>query len=346
MFHDAYPFRTSSSTRMAQHFRDTADDLIDRAARPDPFVVEIGSNDGTMLARLAQRGVRHLGIDPAANMVAESVARGVNARAAWFDSNTAGEIRANFGRADVVYAANTLCHIPALDEVFTGLDLLLSDDGLIVFEDPYLGDVLRLGSFDQIYDEHFYLFSATSVRHLAQRHGFTLTDVEHLDVHGGEQRYTLSRGGTPSAAVRDLVAAEARYEMHSPTRLRRFGAEIARRRDDLREVLVAEQHSGRTIAGYGATAKSATVLNYCGIGPGLLPIIHDTTPEKQGRLTPGSHIPVVPFPTEQDARPDTYLLLAWNHTEEILAKEREFCDRGGRWIRYVPDVVVEQGQHD
>ncbi|TDC85963.1 class I SAM-dependent methyltransferase [Micromonospora sp. KC606] len=341
MFHDGYPFRTSSSVRMSSHFAATADRLVAGLKSPDPFVVEIGSNDGTMLASIANRGIRHLGIDPAANMVGEALSRKVNARAEWFDATTAAKTRDEFGPADIVYAANTMCHIPDLHGVFEGLETLLADDGIVVFEDPYLGDVLRLGSYDQIYDEHFYLFSATAVARIAELHGFALVDVEHLEVHGGELRYTLARDGRPpSPDVAALVAREDREGTHSPARLEAFAAEVADRRARLRDVLVEECRSGRSVAGYAATAKSATILNYCGIGPELLPVVYDTTPEKQGRITPGSHIPVEPFPTDLADYPDTFLLFAWNHADEIIAKERQFVDRGGRWIRYVPDVRI------
>lgn len=342
MFNGEYPFRTSSSVRMSAHFAATAERLVAGLTSPDPFVVEIGSNDGTMLASIADRGIRHLGVDPAANMVDEALSRKVNARAEWFNAFTAARIRNEFGPADIVYAANTMCHIPNLHGVFTGLETLLAGDGIVVFEDPYLGDVLRLGSFDQIYDEHFYLFSATAVARIAEPYGFTLVDVEHLEVHGGELRYTLARDGRPpSPRVAALIATEARDGTHSPARLGAFAAEVADRRTRLRDVLVDEQRSGRSVAGYAATAKSATVLNYCGIGPELLPVVYDTTPEKQGRTTPGSHIPVEPFPTDLADYPDAFLLFAWNHADEIVAKERRFVDRGGRWIRYVPDVRID-----
>lgn len=341
MFHAGYPFRTSSSVRMSLHFAETAERLVAGLTSPDPFLVEIGSNDGTMLASIADRGIRHLGVDPAANVVDEALSRKVNARAEWFDATTAARIFDEFGPADVVYAANTMCHIPDLHGVFEGLKTLLAGDGTVVFEDPYLGDVLRLGSFDQIYDEHFYLFSATAVARIAALHGFALVDVEHLEVHGGEVRYTLARDGrVPSREVAGLIAAEARAGMHGSARLDAFAAEVADRRTRLRDVLVDERRSGRSVAGYAATAKSATVLNYCGIGPEILPVVYDTTPEKQGRTTPGSHIPVEPFPTDPADYPDTFLLFAWNHADEILAKERRFVDRGGRWIRYVPDVRI------
>ncbi|HZL04604.1 MAG TPA: class I SAM-dependent methyltransferase, partial [Coriobacteriia bacterium] len=253
------------------------------------------------------------------------------------------EIREQHGRADVVYAANTLCHIPYLDEVFTGLDTLLTQDGVLVFEDPYLGDIVRIGSFDQIYDEHFYFFSATSVSRIVDRWGFSLVDVERLPVHGGEVRYTVARTGrrAPSAAVVAMVQEEARSGLHDPAVLTAFADEVQARRVQLRDLLRSIRSEGREVAGYAATAKSATVLNYCGIGPDLLPVVYDTTPEKQGRLTPGSHIPVRRFPDNVADYPDYFLLFAWNHADEVMEKEQEFAARGGRWIRYVPRVFVD-----
>jgi methylation protein EvaC len=342
MFGQDYPFRTSSSARMTSHFRAMADRLVTLARRADPFIIEIGCNDGTLLAALAERGTRHLGVDPAANLVKEANARGVEAIAAFFEAQTGHDIHAEHGPADVVYAANTLCHIPYLDEIFAGLDAVLSPDGVFVFEDPYLGDIVHLGSFDQIYDEHFWFFSATSVARIAERHGFELVDVERLPVHGGEVRYTVARAGRRpvTGAVAQRRAEEERRRLPDPEVLHAFATTVAARRTELVDILTTLRAEGRTVAGYAATAKSATVLNYCGIGASLLPVVYDTTPEKQGRLTPGSGIPVQPFPADPSAYPDCFLLFAWNHTEEILAKEQAFAERGGRWVRYVPRVTV------
>ncbi|WP_298455180.1 class I SAM-dependent methyltransferase [uncultured Cellulomonas sp.] len=340
MFHSEYPFRTASSHRMTQHFRAVADRLVAHSSTADPFVVEVGCNDGTMLRRLAETGVRHLGVDASADAVRDATAAGVQAQCAFFELETARRIAAEHGRADVVYAANTMCHIPYLDSVLAGAAALLTDDGVLVFEDPSWEDVFRLASFDQIYDEHFYLFSATSVSALALRHGFRLVDVEHLDVHGGELRYTLARSGArePGPAPAAQVARERALGLTDPDVLAGFAERVAAKRTALLDLLRSTRAQGRSVAGYAATAKSATVLNYCGIGPDLIPCVYDTTPEKQGRLTPGTHIPVLPFPDSPDDLPDTFVLFAWNHTAEVLDKESAFRADGGRWIRYVPDV--------
>lgn len=341
MFHDDYPYLSSGSAVMRAHFDALAKRLLaTELTGPDPFVVELGCNDGTMLATIADEGVRHLGVEPSGGVADVAAARGVRVRKDFFEAGVAAEIRAEDGPADVVYAANTLCHIPYMDSILSGVDALLSPGGVFVFEDPYLGDIVARASFDQIYDEHFYFFCATSVRAMARRHGFELVDVERLAVHGGEVRYTLARQGArpPSAAVAGLLAAEQAAALTEPATLRAFAARVAANRDDLVALLKRLREQGARVYGYGATAKSATVLNYCGIGPDLVCLVCDTTPAKQGRLTPGSHIPVRGPEAFADPYPDYALLLAWNHAEEIMAKETAFREAGGQWIRYVPTV--------
>ncbi|MEV4176744.1 class I SAM-dependent methyltransferase [Nonomuraea sp. NPDC049709] len=341
MFHEGYPYLSSGSSVMREHFQSLAKRLLTtELTGPDPFVVELGCNDGTMLSVVADAGVRHLGVEPSGGVADLAAARGVRVRKDFFEAGTAAGILAADGPADVVYAANTLCHIPYLDSIMEGVDTLLRPGGVFVFEDPYLGDIVERASFDQIYDEHFYFFSATSVSGLARRHGFELVDVERLPVHGGEVRYTLARRGarTPAPAVAELLAAEEAAALAEPATLHRFAARVADTRERLVTLLTGLREQGARVYGYGATAKSATVLNYCGIGPELVSFVCDTTPAKQGRLTPGSHIPVRGPEAFADPYPDYALLLAWNHAEEIMAKETEFARAGGTWIRYVPEV--------
>ncbi|MFC5821189.1 class I SAM-dependent methyltransferase [Nonomuraea harbinensis] len=341
MFHESYPYLSSGSAVMREHFEGVAKRLLaTELAGPDPFVVELGCNDGTMLKTVADAGVRHLGVEPSGGVADLAAARGVRVRKDFFEAGVAAAVRAEDGPADVIYAANTLCHIPYVDSILSGAGALLRPGGVLVFEDPYLGDIVTRRSFDQIYDEHFYFFCAASVRAMARRHGFELVDVERLPVHGGEVRYTLARRGarTPAPAVAALLAEEEARGLTEPATLRDFAARVAANRDDLVALLTGLREQGARVYGYGATAKSATVLNYCGIGPDLVAFVCDTTPAKQGRLTPGSHIPVRGPEAFADPYPDYALLLAWNHAEEIMAKETAFREAGGRWILYVPEV--------
>ncbi|MEU6038453.1 class I SAM-dependent methyltransferase [Actinomadura sp. NPDC047616] len=343
MFHEGYPFRSSGSRAMTGHFTAVAERFLEtELTGPDPFVVEIGCNDGVMLRTIRRAGVRHLGFEPSGDVAEAARAAGVRVRGEFFEEATAARAAEAEGPADVVYAANTVCHIPYLDSVLRGVDALLAPGGVFVFEDPYLGDVLARTAFDQIYDEHFYLFSARSVRAAAGRFGFELVDVERLPVHGGQVRYTLARAGArrPAAAVAELLEEERSRGLTDEAVLRGFATRTARVRDELVAMLTALRRDGSRVVGYAATAKSATLLNFCDIGPDLVPFICDTTPAKQGLVTPGKHIPVRPPGEFARPYPDYALLFAWNHAEEIMSKEREFRRAGGRWLMYVPRVHV------
>ncbi|MEW2396002.1 class I SAM-dependent methyltransferase [Streptomyces sp. NPDC046862] len=343
MFRADYPYHSSMSVKMREHFTRTAHHLLDTECRDgDPLVVEIGCNDGVMLGTVAARGVRHLGVDPSRDVAEVAKGKGVRVRVDFFEESLAREIAAAEGPAQVIYAANTMCHIPYLDSVFQGVDALLAPNGVFVFEDPYLGDVVERTSFDQIYDEHFYLFSATSVRAAARRYGFDLVEVEHLPVHGGEVRYTLARQAarTPSKQVEALVQEEERQRIAEISTLEQFATQVKRNVEELASLLRRLREEGARVAAYGATAKSATVTNYGGFGPDLIPAVYDSTPAKQGLLTPGAHIPVRPLEEFSQPYPEYAVLFAWNHAQEIIEKERAFREQGGKWILYVPELHI------
>ncbi|WP_326645839.1 class I SAM-dependent methyltransferase [Streptosporangium sp. NBC_01755] len=343
MFHEEYPYYSSGSAYMRDHFEGLAKRLLTtELTGENPFIVEVGCNDGVMLRALAEAGVRHLGVEPSGGVADLAAEKGIRVRKSFFEESTAKEILAAEGHADVVYAANTLCHIPYIGSVLSGVAALLAPTGVFVFEDPYLSDIVERTSFDQIYDEHFFFFTVRSVRAMAAAHGLELVDVERLPVHGGEVRYTLAPAGArqPSAAVAGLLAEEDARGLGEMATLRRFGENVLKIREGLTSLLRRLRDEGRSVVGYGATAKSATVTNLCGIGPDLVSFVCDSTPTKQGRLTPGTHIPVRTPADFSRPYPDYALLFAWNHAEEIMAKEQEFRDAGGKWILYVPDVRI------
>jgi hypothetical protein len=343
MYRADYPYRASGSLMIRQHFEEVARHIIQSSpGGKDGFVVEIGSNDGVMLKTLSAAGVRHLGVDPAAQAGDVARAHGVNILTAFFNASTGREIFDEHGPASLIFSANTFSHITNLESIFQGVNSLLAQDGLFVFEDRSLADILRHNYFDQIYDEHIYLFSVTSVRAMAARFGFELVDAEHLPLHGGSIRYTVARKGTrePAEAVAHFLAREKTEGIAEVATFDQFSGDITRIKEDLVSLLRDLRSEGRRVVGYGATSRSATVLNYCAIGADLLPLVCDSTPEKQGRVTPGSKIPVCAPDAFVDPYPDYALLFAWNHADEIMAKERQFHDSGGRWIMYVPKVHI------
>ncbi|MGC7102996.1 methyltransferase domain-containing protein [Amycolatopsis lurida] len=343
MFHEDYPYYSSGSAYMREHFESLAKHLLaTELAGDDPFIVEIGCNDGVMLKVIAEAGIRHAGFEPSGAVADVASSKGIKVLKSFFEEATATQLKRTEGHADVIYAANTLCHIPYIGSILSGVRALLAPTGVFVFEDPYLGDIVERTSFDQIYDEHFFFFSARSVREMARRYGLELVDVERIGVHGGEVRYTLALAGrrTPAPSVERLLGEEQEREIADFETLTDFGRNVLKVRDDLTTMLQRLRADGKRVVGYGATAKSATVTNFCGIGSELVSFVCDTTPAKQGRLTPGTHIPVRGPEEFANPYPDYALLFAWNHADEILAKESAFRESGGKWILYVPEVRV------
>lgn len=343
MFHDRYAFFSRTSRLMQRHFEAYANWVYEHHLNNDePFVVEIGSNDGIMLEHFAKKGIQHLGVEPSANVAEEASRHGVNTIVQFFGTDTAESIVTEYGQADAVIAANVMCHIPDLNDIAQGVDRLLKPDGVLVFEDPYLGAMIAKVSYDQIYDEHVFIFSALSVTNIFSPYGFELIDLLPQHTHGGSMRYVLARKGKRSVSERVSVvlADEKEAGLHLPETYEQFRRNCEGSRDRLVRLLTKEKLSGRRVVGYAATSKSTTILNYCDIGTDLIEFISDTTPIKQGKFSPGMHIPVKPHDAFVERYPDTALLFAWNHQDEIMEKERHYTSRGGRWIVYVPEVRV------
>jgi methylation protein EvaC len=342
MFHENYAFFSSTSRRMAEHFRRFAESVRESffASSTDPFVVEIGSNDGIMLQNFATAGIRHLGIEPSANVAKVARDKGIDTISEFFDEDVAKRIVAERGQADAFLGANVICHIPYMHSVMAGVRQLLKPKGVMVFEDPYLGDIIEKTSYDQIYDEHAFYFSVTSVEYLVNRHELEVVDVIRQPVHGGSMRYVIGHRGahTISENVRRQKQFEEELGLHKPETYRKFAQNVAQSKKELVELLEDLKRRGKRVAAYGATSKSTTVTNYCGIGPELVEYISDTTPIKQGKFSPGAHIPVVAHEAFAKNPPEYTLLFAWNHAEEILAKEQAYREGGGRFVLYVPKV--------
>lgn len=343
LFHENYAYFASTSVRMVEHFREFAGEVQryfpDSA---DPFVVEIGSNDGIMLKNFAQAGVRHLGVEPSKNVAQEAMRQGVNTKCSFFDRETAAEILREYGPADAILGANVVCHIPDINGLLSAVKLLLKKNGVFIFEDPYLGDIVESTAYDQFYDEHVFYFCFSSLSKVLARHDMVIVDAMPQKVHGGSMRYVIARTGEKpvSADVAKLKDREQYLGLDQVSTFSSLNDRIDSSREELTTLLRRLKKQGRRVVGYGATSKSTTVTNYCGIGPDLVEFISDTTPTKQGKFSPGTHIPVKPYEAFTSQYPDYALLFAWNHGEEIMAKEGRFKDRGGKFITYVPQVQV------
>ena len=337
LFHD-YPYASSFSDTMLAHSRALVEALI--ARRAPRLVVEIASNDGYLLQFYRQRGVAVLGIEPAANIARIAVKeRGIPTLVEFFDQRLAAKLAAEGQAADIIHAHNVLAHVPDPNEVAAGIAALLAPGGIAVIEVPYVGDLVSHLEFDTIYHEHFSYFSLSAVDALFRRHGLAVVDVERVSIHGGSLQLSIARAGeAASARVAGLSAAEA--ALRGFDYYRDFATRVTRLRGELLALLQRLVQEGRQVAAYGASAKGSTLMNAFGIDRRLIGYVVDRSSLKQGRFTPGNHLPILPPEALLERRPDHVLLLTWNFADEILAQQAEFRRRGGRFIIPVPEVRV------
>jgi methylation protein EvaC len=347
LFHEEYAFFASTSVRMREHFSEFAEQVSDLLeGRSNPFVIEIGSNDGIMLRNFAEAGVRHLGIEPSENVAEEARRNGVNTKCSFFGLEEAQRILAEHGPASAVLGANVFSHIEDIHSVFAGIKLLLADDGVFMFEEPYVGEVIDKTAYDQFYDEHVFYFCLSSLDNLLARHQLNIVDAQVQNVHGGSMRYIVAKEGArqPSERLAELRAREESLGLDQMATFQAMKDRVLASKEQLVTLLQKLNQDGKRVVGYGATSKSTTVTNFCGIGPDLIEFISDTTPIKQNKFSPGTHIPVKPYDAFLADYPDYAVLFAWNHGEEILAKEEPFLKQGGRFITFVPDVRILEYQ--
>ena len=328
MFTD-YVYLTSASKTMMEHFDRYAEGItrrLDLTAKDR--VLDVGSNDGTLLKAFQRRGARVLGIEPARNVASIAEAAGVPTLTNYFDLKLAKRLE----KVRLVTANNILSHVGSLRDFLATVAHVLRPNGLFVFELPWVADVLRNNSFDMIYHEHLSYFGLKPLTRALREEGLFLVDLEYYpSIHGGTFRGFASPSfEEPSHLVKEMSAREEKEADFWA--LRDFSERVPKLAHHLRDMLLSLKKEGKRIAGYGAPAKATILLNYCGIGRDILDYASDTTPLKQGKLIPGVQIPVVSPELARTKPPDYYLLLAWNFRQEILAKEREFLDKGGRFV--------------
>jgi len=340
---DHYLYISSASTTLENHLLSLAGQVRVRTAlQPNDFVIDVGANDGTLLSGFVASGQRVLGVEPAANLAPLAAKRGVPVDNSYFGAETARRLRDTHGRAKVVTATNVFPHIPALADFIAGLDEILEPDGTFVLEAHYLQDLLDAAAFDTVYHEHCSYWAARPMAALFARHGFEVVDVERLAIHHGQLRAWVKRKGveTPSPRVAALVADELRRAMDTIAPFHALAAKAARIRTELSALLDCLKAEGKRVVGYGAPAKGTTLLSYLDIRADRIEWIADRSPLKQGRFTPGTHIPIVAAERVLAEMPDYVLLLAWNFVDEIVSQLAAYRDAGGKFIRPVPEVEI------
>jgi SAM-dependent methyltransferase len=338
-----YAYFSSYSESFLEHARQMAESYIDRFKLvPGSRVLEIASNDGYLLRHFRQHGIEVLGIDPARNIAAEANRRGIPTLCRFFGEGVVPEIVSNYGKADLIVGNNVLAHVPGINDFLSAVAAGLRPDGAAVFECPYLGELLNKVEFDTIYHEHVFYYSLNAMKILAERAGLELFDVVLQRVHGGSLRIFLQLPGARPIAqsVETMRSEEVRIGLTSRARYASFAAQVCKLKGQLCSMLTEIKEGGNRIAAYGAPAKGNTLLNYCGIGRELIDFTVDRSPHKQGRLLPGSHLPILP-PEELLARmPEYTVILPWNLADEIVEQQKAYMRAGGRFIVPVPSPRV------
>jgi SAM-dependent methyltransferase len=340
LYGDDYAFFTGSSPSAVAYFKQYAAWLDDRFDLDGKFVVEVACNDGTLLAEITERGARGLGVEPAFGPASYARANGLEVHIVGFGDDSARAVAGDRGRADLVVANNVAAHVADLDDLFAGIAALVADDGAAVVEVQYLADLLAGNQFDHVYHEHRYYFSIQSLSQVMARHGLWVQSVMRTPAQGGSIRVIANRV-VPGPANTGLFSVQLSHEstwLRQPSTFMSLQGRVEYVRTRLLNLLDEQIAAGRKVAGYAASAKSATLLNFCGIGPDRLDHIVDTTPHKIGRYAPGSKIPVC-GPGERP-EPDVYLLLAWNYLPGILRREAAYMAAGGRFLVPLPMPVL------
>lgn len=339
-----YLYVTGTSDTIETHNQEYAQTVVDflKLGRDD-LVLEVASNDGSLLKAFRRHEVKTLGIEPATNIAAIAQKSGIETLNEFFNSATAARIRNRYGPATVVIGNNVLAHVDDTLDFLSGCRDALADNGLAVFEVPYLRELLERLEYDTIYHEHLCYFSVTSIARLCAEAGLSVVRVDHLPVHGGSLRIYAGRKEhrpAPFDTVEDTIRSERKAGMSDSAHYERFAADVERNREALLKLLDDLRAQGKTVAAYGAPAKGNTLLNYCGIGVDVIPFTVDKNQLKVGLYTPGMHIPVLEVSALLERQPDFVLLLAWNFAEEIMSQQREYQSRGGRFIIPIPEPKV------
>jgi hypothetical protein len=340
-----YAYFSSYSDSWLKHADDYCGKMTERLGLGgQSFVVEVASNDGYLLQYFNKRGVPSLGIEPAANVAKAAVERGVPTLVEFFGTRLASELAAAGRCADLVLGNNVLAQVPDLNDFVEGLKILLKPSGVLTLEFPHLLRLMERNEFDTIYHEHFSYFSLLTTVRILEAHGMKVFDVDELASHGGSLRVYGCRAEdetrTMGANVRKVIADEEQAGLSSVEGYGSFARQVKDTKLAFVDFLVKAAREGKSVAGYGAPGKSATLIHYCGVGKDLIQFTVDRSPYKQGRFLPGSHIPIYHPDRIAETKPDYVVILPWNLKTEIMAQLHYIREWGGRFVVPIPEVRV------
>ena len=339
-----YVYVSGTSPVFIKHFEDYADDII-QIIKPSKgkLIVDIGSNDGTLLGFFKKKGYKVLGIDPAKEIADKASKQGIETLNSFFNFDLSKFIIENYSKASVITANNVFAHCDDLNGLIKGVKNLLSQDGIFVFEVSYLVDVIEKTLFDTIYHEHLSYHSVAPLKEFFASNGMELFNVERINTHGGSIRgYARLRNNTKSKniSVEELINLEKKLSFDNKDFLIDFGLKIQNIKVELNNLLNEIKNKGKNIAGFGAPAKATTLMYQFGIDSDLIDFIIDDSPLKQGLYTPGLHIPVYSSKMIKEKKPDYLLILAWNFASSIINKHQDFKNLGGHFIVPLPKIEI------
>ncbi|MCW9023540.1 MAG: class I SAM-dependent methyltransferase [Gammaproteobacteria bacterium] len=341
-----YFYRSSISQTFVNHCAEYAENSARRFSfRESDLVVDIASNDGACLREFKKQGVKVLGVDPAENLAKIAIESGVPTVAKFWNADTAKQLLADHGKAKMITAMNVFAHVDDLDSFLTGVNTLLDDDGVFAIECPYMFNFMTNTEFDTTYHEHLSYFLLKPIKHLVERHGFEVFDVMTMNIHGGSIRVYVKKKTSKAwdicyQNIDKLLLMEEETGFHKLNTYMHFSEAVKNIKEDMVNLIRSLKAEGKKIAAYGASAKGNILSNYCGLGKSDIDYIIDDTPEKQGYLAPGHHIPIVAFEQLKKDPPDFLILLAWNFSHELMNKTSAYQGEGGKYIIPIPQVKI------
>jgi SAM-dependent methyltransferase len=345
IFNESYAYLSASSQTWKQHCKDYVTHILPLLpAGGNPLVVELGSNDGTLINEFIKANVEVLGIDPALTASTIASNNGIPVITDFFTAALAKILANNNKQADLIIGNNVLAHVPGINDFMGGIATLLKAKGICTLEFPYLPNLFKHHEFDTIYHEHFFYFSLTVINRIVSAHGLSIFDIKQLDIHGGSMRVYLQHNITGIQSVSPAVSKQLEIENAMGIGSLAFYNGLQESALQIKKVflswLIEQTMAGKKIMAYGAAAKGNTFLNFCGVKKDLIPFISDVTIQKQGKFLPGSHIPIVNEEIIKEFQPDYIVVLPWNFKEEINDRLHYVKQWNGKLVYFIPDLQV------
>ena len=335
MFNNTYPYRSSMSKTMIKSFQELSK-LITKEFKPKK-ILEIGSNDGAFIKNFNKN--KTIGIEPCSNVEKITKKLNFNTYPEYWSKKLSKKLVKKFGKVDVIYSANTISHIKNLNEVFSAINIILSEKGVLILEDPSLIECLKRNTYDQFYNEHIYVFSSIALENILNEYNLKIFKIDKLTIHGGSNRYFIKRKTNHRKIHKSVITqrkSELNYGLNNINTYRKFSLRVKKSKIKLKKIFKKLKEKNKTIIGYGATAKSTTILNYCKIDFNTIDYFLDTTKDKQNKYTPGTKIPIIKYSGLDRSKIDYIFLGAWNFKDEIFKKEKKFIKNGGKFIIHTP----------